>query len=46
VTTIGVLVLGGLYMAIAKPYEHGHAPAGDAHDLGSGKPQPVAEVIG
>ena len=23
VTTIGVLVLGGLYMAIAKPYEHG-----------------------
>src|SRR5580700_3904522 len=27
VTTIGVLVLGGLYMAIAKPYEHGRAPA-------------------
>jgi hypothetical protein len=33
-------------MMIAKPYEHGHAPAGDAHSLGSGKSLPVAEVIG
>jgi amino acid transporter len=46
VTTIGVLVLGGLYMVVAKPYEHGHAPAGDALRLGSSKAQPVAEVIG
>jgi len=46
VTTIGVLVLGGLYMVVAKPYEHGHAPAGDAHRLGSGKSLPAAEVIG
>jgi amino acid transporter len=46
VTTIGVLVLGGLYMIIAKPYEHGRAPAGDAHSLGTAKSQPIADVIG
>jgi amino acid transporter len=46
VTTIGVLVLGGLYMIIAKPYEHGHAPAGDAHSLGTAKSQPIADIIG
>jgi hypothetical protein len=45
VTTIGVLVLGGLYMVTAKPYEHGHAPAGDAHSLGS-RLQPAPEIIG
>jgi hypothetical protein len=33
-------------MVVAKPYEHGHAPAGDAHSLGSSKSQPAAEVIG
>jgi amino acid transporter len=33
VTTIGVVVLGGLYMVAAKPYERGTAPAGDAHRL-------------
>jgi amino acid transporter len=31
VTTIGVVLLGILYMAIARPYQRGHAPAGDAH---------------
>ena len=46
VTTIGVLVLGGFYMVVAKPYEHGHAPAGDAHNLGTVKSQPVADIIG
>src|SRR6202142_2255703 len=46
VTTVGVLVLGGLYMVIAKPYEHGRAPAGDAHRLASGKSLPAAEVTG
>jgi amino acid transporter len=30
-TTIIVLVSGLLYMTTAKPYEHGTAPAGDAH---------------
>jgi amino acid transporter len=33
VTTIGVLVLGTLYMALARPHERGNAPAGDAHLL-------------
>ena len=46
VTTIGVLVLGGLYMIIAKPYERGAAPAGDAHSLGTVKSQPIADIIG
>jgi amino acid transporter len=35
VTSVGVVVLGMLYMMIARPYERGHAPAGDAHLLGS-----------
>jgi hypothetical protein len=33
-TTLGVIVIGALYMATAKPYNHGNAPAGDAHLLG------------
>ncbi len=33
VTTIGVVILGALYMVTAKPYERGKAPAGDAHLL-------------
>ena len=35
-TTVGVVILGGVYMIVAKPYEHGNAPAGDAHRLGIG----------
>ncbi len=31
VTTLGVIIVGGIYMVIAKPYERGNAPAGDAH---------------
>jgi amino acid transporter len=38
VTTIGVIVLGGIYMVAARPYERGNAPAGDAHLL-KAKPQ-------
>ena len=34
VTTAGVLLMGALYMTLARPYEHGQAPAGDAHRLG------------
>lgn len=34
VTAAGVLALGTLYMVAARPYDHGHAPAGDAHLLG------------
>jgi amino acid transporter len=35
VTTACVVLLGALYMTLARPYEHGQAPAGDAHRLGS-----------
>ena len=34
VTAAGVLVLGVSYMLTARPYDHGNAPAGDAHLLG------------
>jgi hypothetical protein len=33
VSTAGVLALGALYMVAARPYDHGQAPAGDAHLL-------------
>jgi hypothetical protein len=33
VTTVGIVVLGAIYMVAAKPYERGNAPAGDAHRL-------------
>ena len=33
VTTLSIVALGGLYMVLAKPYERGNAPAGDAHLL-------------
>jgi amino acid transporter len=32
-TTLGILAIGALYMTIARPYERGNAPAGDAHRL-------------
>src|ERR1700678_1283321 len=35
VTTVGIMVLGAFYMVAAKPYEHGNAPAGDAHRQGT-----------
>ena len=44
VTTVGVLVLGGIYMVLARPYEHGHAPAGDAHRLRPGETAAPVEV--
>jgi amino acid transporter len=33
VTTVAVVVLGAAYMATARPYERGNAPAADAHLL-------------
>jgi hypothetical protein len=44
VTTVGVLALGGLYMALAKPYERGNAPAGDAHRLQPRDPRAAAQA--
>jgi len=40
VTSIGVVVLGLLYMVVARPYERGSAPAGDAHLLNTSGAQP------
>jgi amino acid transporter len=37
VTSIGVVVLGLLYMVSAKPYEKGSAPEGDAHLLNTSR---------
>ncbi len=34
VMTIGVVVLGGIYMVAAKPYEHGSAPRGGCASIG------------
>jgi amino acid transporter len=45
VTTAGVVVLGAIYMVLAKPYEHGTAPAGDAHRLGVRAPGGVVAPI-
>ena len=33
VTAAGVIVLGLIYMVVGRPYDRGHAPAGDAHLL-------------
>jgi len=40
VTSIGVVVLGLLYMVVARPYERGSAPAGDAHLLNTSAARP------
>ena len=37
VTTVGVVLIGGAYMVLAKPYARGNAPAGDAHLLAGAK---------
>jgi hypothetical protein len=44
-TTAGIVVLGGLYMVLARPYERGNAPAGDAHRLGAGTGSGVVAPI-
>jgi hypothetical protein len=33
VTSVAVVALGTIYMIAGKPYDHGNAPAGDAHLL-------------
>jgi amino acid transporter len=46
-TTVGVVLLGACYMVLARPYEHGSAPAGDAHRLEPGDaPGKPIETIG
>jgi hypothetical protein len=34
VTWLGIAAIGVLYMLLARPYDHGAAPAGDAWKLG------------
>ena len=34
VTAVVVVVLGGIYMVVGRPYDHGDAPAGDAARMG------------
>jgi len=43
VTSVGVLVLGFVYMVIWRPYDHGHAPAGDAHHLQAALGEPISD---
>jgi amino acid transporter len=46
-TTVGVVLIGACYMTLAKPYERGNAPAGDAHRLEPGvAPGKPLETIG
>jgi amino acid transporter len=44
VTTLGVMLIGAVYMVAAKPYERGNAPSGDAHLLKSASP-PAASAV-
>jgi amino acid transporter len=44
-TTVGVVIIGWIYMLAARPYERGHAPEGDAHRLHSALPPTPAEII-
>ena len=43
VTSTGVLLLGAIYMLVAKPYDRGHAPAGDAHHLTAAVGVPIGD---
>ncbi len=42
VSTLGILVLGVLYMVLAKPYDRGTAPSGDAYRLHTSRGDPAA----
>jgi hypothetical protein len=42
-TSAAVLAAGALYMLVARPYDRGHAPAGDAHRLQSATGEPLSE---
>lgn len=43
VTSLGILALGVLYMVVARPYQRGCAPAGDAHRPGLTTATPIGE---
>jgi amino acid transporter len=43
VTSAGVIVLGLIYMITARPYDRGHAPAGDAHHVLAATGAPISD---
>jgi len=43
VTSIAVIVLGLAYMIAARPFDRGHAPAGDAHHLRTARGPPISD---
>ena len=42
-TAAGVLVLGAIYMILGRPYERGHAPAGDAQQVLAPSGAPIGD---
>ena len=44
VTTVAIVLLGGVYMVFAKPHGRSNAPSGDAHRLEAGNPPRGANV--
>ena len=43
VTSAGVLALGAIYMIVARPYDRGNAPAGDAHRMRPAAGMPIGD---
>lgn len=43
VTSVGVIVLGSVYMVIWRPYDRGRAPAGDAHRQRAVLGEPISD---
>jgi amino acid transporter len=43
VTSLAVLALGLAYMVLGRPYDKGHAPAGDAHRLRPAYGEPISD---
>ena len=43
VTSVGVIVLGFVYMMIWRPYDRGQAPAGDAHRQQAALGEPISD---
>ena len=44
VTTVAIVLLGGVYMVFARPHGRSSAPSGDAHRLATGKPRPGSPI--
>ena len=42
-TSVGVLVLGAVYMILGRPYDRGRAPEGDAHRMLAATGVPIGD---